>query len=155
MTDIGCERAGHKKEEKSEDGPIVGSRSDMQENNQVVPLNIFLQQLAANANAGVSSTAQPRQTPKRAPKTTRPPKKAPAKKGCSEIEQVDNGSWVCDTNGFRFIYKNAEQSVHNTKCSLKCNDGFEATGFPNKNVSLSIISTDLIIFVVLRMCLPS
>ena len=141
MTDIGCERVGHKKEEKSEDGPIVGSRSDMQENNQVVPLNIFLQQLAANANAGVSSTAQPRQTPKRAPKTTRPPKKAPpkkapAKKGCSEIEQVDNGSWVCDTNGFRFIYKNAEQSVHNTKCSLKCNDGFEATGFPNKNVSL-------------------
>lgn len=146
MTYIGCESAGQKHElgNDADGSSLVGSRSEKQDNN-LVPLNIFLQQLAASANAGVTSTAQPgtapkktapKKTPKKAPKKTpkKAPKKAPPKSTCAAIEPTDNGSWVCDTNGFRFIYKNAGQSVHNTKCSLKCNDGFEATGFPNKNV---------------------
>ena len=138
MTYIGCENEGKKHEpgNSADDGPLVGSRSEKQDNN-LVPLNVFLQQLAASANAGVTSTAQPGTAPKKTgPKKTpkKAPKKAPSKNTCAAIEPVKSGSWVCDTNGFRFIYKNAGQSVHNTKCSLKCNDGFEATGFPNKNV---------------------
>ena len=44
------------------------------------------------------------------------------------------GAWVCETNGFRFVYKWGAQLVHNTKCSIKCNPGFEPAGIVNRNV---------------------
>ena len=51
-----------------------------------------------------------------------------------ELQNPRAGSWVCDTNGFRFVYKWEAQLVDNTKCSLKCEDEYQVAGIINRNV---------------------